>query len=371
MKTLHHALWLCIAAAANVPAQNTLELPATAGPGGELPNYALHPLMQSNSRVQMFYDATEVGASSFTADQIQLRYDGPLPQVGYPGPFAIQRLQVRIGTSTVVTPGARFADNLTQPLTTVVDGPWTYFPDPGTVLPHPWGAPNDSLTFTFTTPVPISIPAGGWLVVELVMEGNNIANFGFAHALLDGAATTGGPADGSGLNFGQGCALQGQPAPTIGSTGVRAPGAAFFLTGQNLGAGAPVFAIFGLSDTTSSFGPLPFQLPGTGCNFYSSTESYALVFADAGGTLEAQPGTALAVPADNGFAGLVLFSQLAAYAPGANAFDVVLSDGLETTLGSLLPAGRGTWAVSHGASAVAPIATDVEAFGYAVRLRTL
>ncbi len=119
-------------------------------------------------------------------------------------------------------------------------------------------------------------------------------------------------------------------------------------------------------------GSLPFQLPGTGCSFFVSPDLWGLAFSDAGGTLDGQQaGTAIAIPGDNAFTGLVLFSQLAAYVPGANGFDLVLSDALQTTLGSMLPVGRGTYAVSHAASATDPIATDVNAFGYALRIRTL
>lgn len=369
---LSFVVGLCTAAT-GLSAQSLLELPATAAPQTELADYALYPLMQPESRVQMFYDSTEVGSTSFTADRLELRYDGPIPQVGHPGPFAIQRLQLRIGTTAVALPGARFDDNLSQPLTTVFDGPWTYLPDPGSAFPHPWGGPSGTLTFVFSTPAPITIPVGGWLVVDLVMEGNNISNFGFAHAILDGVDTTGGPVNGTAQNYGQGCPPgAGLATPTIGNTGVMAPGAAHFVTGSELGANAPVFAIFGLSNTISHFGPLPFHLTGTSCSFLASIEVYSLLFADAAGTIAgAQAAAAIAVPADNAFAGLKLYEQLAAFAPGANPYDVALSDGLEVTLGSIQAPSRGTYAVTHDASATDPIATGIRAFGYAMRLRTL
>lgn len=366
------SLSLC-SAVASLPAQNYLQLPVSAAPSAELPNYSLLPLMQVNSRVQMFYTATEVGSSAFTANQLEFRFDGPVPQVGAPGPFLIQRLRIAIGTTTVAMPGASFADNLSVPLQPVFDAPWSFLPDPGSASPHPWGAPNSSLTFTFQTPAAVTIPANGWLVVDLVMEGNNIANFGYSHALLDGASTTGGVVDGQAMNYGQGCSLgSSQPAATIASTGIRAPGAAFFLTGQNLGANAPVFAVFGLSDTTSSFGPLPYTLPGTPCNLLTSIDFSRVLFADAAGAITGtQQGAAMAIPADPGFVGLGLFAQLAAYAPAANSWDLITSDGLALTLGSLAPLGRGTYMVGNGDSATAPFATSVKPFGFAMRLRTL
>ena len=361
---------LCFAAA-SLSAQSYLQLPATANPANELPNYSIVPLMQVNSRQQLFYSAAEVGQSTFTANQLELRFDGPVPQVGAPGPFVIQRLQILVGSTSVAMPEARFAANLSQPLTTVFDGPHSFFPDPGFAAPHPWGGPNNSLVFPFLAPVSVTIPAGGWFVVELVMEGNNIANLGYSHAMVDGANTTGGVVNGSASNFGAGCAAGAGPAPTIGSSGVLAPGAAHFVTGQNLGANAPVFAIFGLSNTTSALGQLPYQLSGTNCSLLVSPDLTSLLFADAAGAIPAnQPGAALPIPATNAFQGLMLFEQLAAWSPGANPWDIVVSDGLFVTLGSIQPLGRGTYTVQNGESAFAPVAIDVKPFGLAMRLRT-
>src|SRR5687768_13565382 len=130
-------VWSCLClAAASLSAQNFVALPATASPNNETPGYSLLPLMQPNARVQMFFDAAEVGAPPFTAVELAWRYDGPVPEVGAPGPFSITRLQIRVGVSAVAAPGAEFGANLTQPLTTVFDGPWSYLPDNGSQAPH-------------------------------------------------------------------------------------------------------------------------------------------------------------------------------------------------------------------------------------------
>lgn len=372
---MNHLTTLCGLAlcSAAVTAQSHLLLPATANPQFEMPFYTLLPFMQVNCRVQFFYGEAEVGASAFVADQLEWRYDGPIPRVGHPGPFQIQRLRIAIGTTTVGTPDARFDENLTQPLQTVFDGPWTYLPDPGSVFPHPWGAPNNSLTFPFQVPVALTVPTGGWLVVDVRMEGNNIANFGYSHAILDGATTTGGPVDGSATPFGQGCSIGGStPAPAIGSNGVHAPGAAYFLTGTNLGANAPVFAIFGLSNASGPLGSLPVQLPGTACNVLTSSDFYRLMVADGSGSiLGSQAGAALAVPPAAAFNGMLLYSQLASFAPGANTLGVALSNGLAVTLGTYSAPGRRTFVVGNGDNANATVANEVSAFGLAMRLRTL
>lgn len=356
---------LCVAAA-SLSAQNYLALPATATPAFELSSYSLLPFMQPNARVQMFFDATEVGSASFVADELALRYDGPIPQVGAPGPFSITRLHIQVGVTTIAMPGADFAANLTQPLTTARDGAWTYLPDPGFGSPHPWGGPAGSLLFAFTTPVPVTIPAGGWLVIDVTMEGNNISSFGFAHAILDGATTTGGVTNGSAVTFGQGCSAGvGQPAATLSTSGVYAPGAAHFLSGQDLGANALALTVFGLVDPAAT-------LPGTSCTIHVDPIVLKLVITDAAGAFGSnQAGAALAMPADNSAAGLVIYEQAVSLVDGANSWGLVSSNAAAVTLGSFAPLGRGTYSVAHDTSATAPIANTVRPFGYAVRLRTL
>jgi hypothetical protein len=357
--------------AAAASAQSFLELPASTAPAFESPNYNLRPFMQTNCRLQMFFDATEAGSSAFTAEALALRYDGPIPQVGAPGPFQIQRLQILVGSTAVALPAADFAQNLTQPLVSVFDGPWSYLPDPGSASPHPWGAPSGSLRFPFTNPAPIAIPAGGWFVVEIRMQGNNIANFGFSHAILDGYTGSGGVADGTAVNFGQGCsAAPLAPPATISSTGTYAPGAAHFVSGQNLGANTLVIGVLGGSDTNSTFGQLPFQLPTTTCELLTSIDLDWLMLSDAGGAIQPdQQSAAIAVPPNPAFAGVTIYEQLISIVPGANAFDLVLSDARAITLGSVQAPPIGVYTVSHGADANAAIADRVEPFGYAVQLQ--
>lgn len=364
MRLLSNAC-LCLAAA-SLPAQNYLTLPANAAPAFELSSFSTLPLMQPNARVQMFYDATEVGSAAFVADQLELRYDGPIPQVGAPGPFTITHLQIRIGTTDVAMPGANFNANLTQPLTTVLNGPWTYLPDPGSASPHPWGSPGGTLTFPFTTPTAVVVPAGSWFVVDVIMEGNNISQFGFAHAILDGAATTGGITNGTTAPYGQGCSAgTGLPAATVAASGTFAPGGAHFLNGQNLGANAPVIAIFGLSNA------LPIPLPGTSCTLLTSLDVTSLLLADGTGAVTGNPAAALALPAEPAFSGFILYEQLGSLVPAANPWGIVLGNAVAVTLGSFANPGRGTYSVAHDTDAAAVLANTTRAFGYAMRVRTL
>ncbi|MBL8754710.1 MAG: hypothetical protein JNK15_15505 [Planctomycetes bacterium] len=364
------SIGLCCAAA-SLPSQNFLTLPATAGPATELGSYSLLPFMQPNARVQVFYDALEVAAGPVVLDQLELRYDGPIPAVGAPGPFSITRLQIKVGVSTVTTPTADFAANLTTPLVTVFDGPWTYLPDPGSAYPHPWGGPSGALTFPFTTTVPLALAQGEWLVVEIAMEGNNIANFGFSHAIVDGATTSGGFANGSTANYGQGCAAAAAaPDATASVSGLYGPGGVHRLAGANLGANAAALAVFGLSNSTA-FVPLPWTLPGTNCTLLASPDVAVLTFADAAGSVAGPQAVPLALPADPAFSGLVVYEQFASLVPTANPWGIVLSNGVAVTLGSWTPLGRGTFLAAHDTDATAPHANSLRAFGYAMRLRTL
>lgn len=365
-----YAITAAVLILATAPAQTYVLLPGTANPALELPGYSLVPLMQPSSRVQAFYDAAEVGPA-FVADRLELRYDGPIPQVGAPGPFSIQNLEIRIGVSAVATPTANFAANLTQPLTTVFAGPWTYLPDSGSAAPHPWGGPGGTLTFVFATAVPIAVPPGQWLVIEIAMQGNNISQFGFAHAILDGAATTGGPVDGSAVSYGTGCsAATGAPPAGATTNGFYAPGGAHSLGGSNLGASTIAVAIFGLSNA-SSFVPLPWTLPGTSCTLLASPDATVPTLTDASGAVSGANAVTFVLPATAAIAGLPLYEQLASLVPTANPWGLVLSDAVAITIGGYTPPGRGTWLVSHDTDASAAYADAIRAFGLAARLRTL
>lgn len=357
---------LLCALGATITAQTYTALPANSNLAFELSGYSLVPFMQPNARVQAFYDFAETGNAPFTADQLSLRFDGPIPQVGAPGPFTITRLQIRVGTTNVAMPTAQFASNLSQPLTTVFDGQVNYLPDPGSASPHPWGGTNDTLKFDFTTPVPVTVAPGEWLVVELVMEGNNIAQFGFSHAIVDGTTASGGLTNGSAAAYGSGCSASvGAPAATCTASGIFGPGGAHFLTGQNLGANTVGAAVFGFTSL-----PPGTSLPGTNCDVLVDPQLMVPFLTDANGALT---GTAMALslPADPVFNGGVLYEQLATLVPTANAFGIVTTNAQTVTLGSWITPTRGFYTVSHDTDANASYANAVKPFGFALRFRTL
>lgn len=362
---------LATSLSAVVGAQGFLHMPASLSPDiNDLGTYAEVPWTRTAARVQQFYSAGEVGAQSFVATGMDLRFDGPIPPVGSPGPFRIDRVTIKFGTSTVPIPGPVFDLNMTSQPTVVFDQPVTYWPDQGFQSPEPWGGLNGSLTFPFNSPVSVTIPSGGWLVIEIALAGNNLQ--GSAHAMLDAEAGQGGPFDGNAFNTGTGCAAPGSMPATITTTGVHAPGAVHYIGGSNLGANSPVVAILGVSQTQAAFGALPWNLPGTSCFAYNSWDLFVNGVADANGSIRVQD-PALAVPllADNSLLGATYHVQLASVVPGANQpWNLVFSDSRTVQLGGINPLSKGMYAVSNRDSATAPFADFEQEFGYAVRLHT-
>jgi hypothetical protein len=359
-----------VSLAAAVAAQGIVAIPQTAQVGQfEASGFSIRPFADRQARVQLLFDESEVGSSSLTVDRIQLRYDGPIPRVGAPGPFTIPRVRVLIGATSVQSPTARFDTNLSQPLTAVFDGPLTLSPDPGFGAPHPFGV--GGLSFSFVQPVPIVIPAGGHLVVEIRSEGHVAANL--AHFMLDAVPGLGGPSDGTATNVGTGCSASAQASPaTITTTGMHAPGGAHFIAGSGLGANANGFVLVGLSDQSSSGGALPLNLPGTNCSLYNSAD-FALPFVtDSNGDLLASDALALVAPADAALVGARLFEQLVTIVPTANfPFGLVFSDQRDITLGSFVTPGIGAWTISSAASANAAVGDEILAGAIVVELRTL
>ncbi|MCA8968644.1 MAG: hypothetical protein KDC95_02630 [Planctomycetes bacterium] len=357
------------AATAPLTAQRTFYVPASFAPeNAELGYWSDVPMMRPNARLQAFYDATEVGTNSMIMTGIALRYDGPIPQVGAPGPFTIQRLRISVGTTNVSLPGAHFDSNLTRPLTVALDQKWSFLPDAGSQTPDVWGGPGGTLTFPFKAPVVVQMPQGSMLVVEFRIEGNDIG--ARTHALLDAAKTSGGPQDGTATSSGTGCSVNATSnAATIQTSGIHAPGAAHSIWGKGLGSNAVVVTMIGGSDKTGTFGALPTTLPGTACRFYTSWDFFFVQLADAAGNLaEYASGSLVPVPPDVNLNGVTLYEQLISVVPSANAHGLVTSDKRTVVLGTLSPPAKGIYAVSSSASADALVGDLVEPVGYAMRL---
>jgi hypothetical protein len=361
------AAFLC----GSLAAQNFLYLPASFAPANqELNRYNDIPLMRANARVQAFYDATEVGANTVAIREIALRYDGPIPPVGAPGPFTIRRLRIQVGATTVAQPGSVFAANLSQTLATVFDQAHSYLPDQGSGNPDPWGGPNGTLSFPLAQPATVTIPPGGMLVLEIVVEGND--NTGLAHALLDVGRALGGPAGGSPTKSGLGCQASQAAGPAeIEGSGSFVPGGAVSLHGKNLGAGSPVATLLGASDTMLGSLALPFLLPGSSCTIYTSSE---LAFAQAsdnnGAILPYATSSFVPVPPMPAFDNARIFAQHVAIVSGQNPpYGLALSDKLTIQLGTLAAPDKRIWTVADPDRSNGGVGRYFQAEAFAVRLR--
>ena len=356
--------------AALAPAQSYLHLPASSTPAtNELSYWSEEPFMRPHTRLQVFYSATETGSATFSANELALRFDGPIPKVGASGPFAIQRLKIQIGVTTVAQPASVFSANLSQPLTTVFDGPHSYWPDQGTFFPEAWGGLNGALAFPFAQPVPVVIPAGGWFVIDVTMDNN--ANDGRTHALLDAARANGGVVPGTATKAALGCGAGGPAPAEIFAEGVLAPGGALSLHGANLGAGAPIATALGASDVSYGTLPLPLRLPGTTCDLLVSIDLVVPQLADANGTLpQFSASTLLAVPPVPAFTSAVIHAQHVSFVPPLNApWGVALSDKVTVALGALNPPDKGIWKVANPDASGVGVGRVFAADGLAVRIR--
>lgn len=349
-------------------AQSLLPVPTTGGTAtGDLNATTPFPFGSSQCRVQFWYGAEELPLSAFTALALSLRYDGPVPPAGNAGPHAIQRVRIRIGTSQTTQPGASFEHHLTQPLTEVFDGAWSYFLDPSSVGPTPFGAPQGTLRWTLAQPTAVVLPAGSWFVVEFVIEGNLGAGMG--HAALDAYRGTGAPVNGTAVSRGIGCAVPGALASaTIATFGSYAPGAAYALHGTNLGSGAGILTSISLSDQVG-IGALPLQIPGSSCWIHTGFDVLQLRLANANGTLVGTlPGTWIAVPADPAFNSLQLFHQHLAIHPGANPSGIIASNYRAVTLGDAATPNVRLWLAGNDIEANSEAANVVQVAAPALQL---
>lgn len=333
-----------------------------------------------NARVQWFYDQARSGfAGPTTISSMDLRWDGPLPKVGSPAPITAQRIEIFIGVSSVGRPAANFAENLSQPLTKVFDGPRTYFPDQGSLFPEPWGGLNGGLSFPFSQPVTLQVDAGEWLVVEMRVRGN-LFPAGFTHTILDAESGAGGPVDGTTVDTGVGCAIPSVGTPlTCGSEllvpgfsgeTARANGASFFLTASGLVPnGFGVLAV-GTNNQLGPLGPLPTPLPGTGCTLYTSGEFLRFVVADATGSVTPfTPGASVALPYRPVLTGFTIYAQVLAPAAALGPFGLAASNAHEITLGDYTPLTGGLYSVINRNSADATDADRFEVKAPAIRFQ--
>ena len=365
------ALSTLVATVGVANAQTFRHLPGSMSPANsELNSWNEVPFMRTQTRLQVFYGANELdGASAFTADQLSLRYDGPIPRVGQSGPFAIGRMRIRIGVTNVAEPDNRLDANLTTPLTTVFDGAHSYFPDPGSGFPEPWGGPQGTLTFPFTQPASVQVPQGSWLVVEFTMQGNT--NLALTHALIDAGKSIGGWTEGTAVVSQTGCPASGTTPAAIVPGGVYAPGATMSFGGSALGVASPVYTFLGFDDQNGFGTTLPLTVPGTSCRVYSTWDIGLPQIAGLDGSIPVgAPASLLPVPLNPWLNGAVFHVQHVALANGANLpWGLAFSDKLTVTLGNLTTPDKAIRTASDKDSATSSLGNVLTAEAVAMRLR--
>ncbi|MGE0144781.1 MAG: hypothetical protein AB7T19_15965 [Planctomycetota bacterium] len=247
---------------------------------------------------------------------------------------------VEVHMSTAVTtpgaPNANFDANHGADRTVVLPPRVVQFPSvEHGVLPKPF---THALTFT----TPFNYTASGPLCWEIrITSRSTTASFS-----LDQATANGNPAPVA-TNFGTGCAVSGNTQRmTLNGSGFANWSAGtmqFSYLGSSLPRSSVVFLNFGVSTTSFSGLPLPFELPGSAsapsgaCTVYHDIVSQLPVFTSASGSLVS--GTNLAITVGPALHGANLFSQVMALDSSANAFGVVTSNAVQHHIVAPLPTG--------------------------------
>lgn len=246
-------------------------------------------LFEVTGLTQQFLSAKSLGlpnGGTLNLDQLWLRYDGPTQSTSTT-PHTLSSLTIRVGSSRTTTSavGAVFAENLSQPLTTVFQQ--TNYTIPvdhlASVAAQPWGSVTGELHFPFSQPLQITIPSGGTLVIEFEVHANP------AHiptnTNLDFAAVAAPLRGGTSIAEGLSC---GYPSmnPVVLTDGDYDIGTSFHFSGQGFTPNMPVATWCTLLLTP------PVLLNGTSCWSYldlSSGPLLSIAWTDANGTFGGDP----------------------------------------------------------------------------------
>jgi len=363
------AVVLLAACPASLAAQ-PVTLPGSLTPvTNELPQASYVPLMVRDSRLQVLYDANELGSrTQLVVAAVAMRFDGPTG--GTVRSHTIERLTLRLGASSVdpAQAGSVFAANLSQALSTPLRDVRFQFTTDGNALPgpEPFGA-GGQLRFPLAQPVAITIPPGGSFVFELACSGNDT---GGAPAHLDCAID---PANGQqpGIAFsnGRGCPLGATlPGPVLESTGVYEPGGSIGIVGRDF---APHTSV-GIVITAHLFAsPVAFPSTTPICWSYVDPGTTLLTLgATSSGAGTVSGGEPLPVPKRPPPAGAVLYVQsVTPVAPfTGNTFGLASSNYRTVQIGGPKTATVGAWMAASTSSASAAVAGAAFYGGLALQL---
>jgi hypothetical protein len=372
---MHLPPWILLCAIASPASGQAFVVPASRQPGATDLNSAMPcPLMGTSARLQQFLAAGEIGTASLLLGRVQLRFDGPAP-AGPARTHQIQQLSLRVGvTGRAVTElGADFDANLTQPLMPVLDRVAWQFPTDTVSQPGPeaFGGPGSSLSFQLPAPVLLSLPAGGALAIELLVDGNS--NQGLDAAFLDFQDDNGTTVlPGVAITNGNGCpARAGAPLARLTTQGLYAPGTAIAFSGDDYPPNGPVVTFL-----TAHLLAQRLAIPGSTptCWFYLDLTTggpFLLSIASATGAIApGQPGTLLPVPRHPSFCGALLYAQNVAPTAGTpgNPLGIVTSNYRAISIGCTAAPAMQSWFAANPGSASAGIASFTSAGSLAMRL---
>jgi hypothetical protein len=320
------------------------------------------PFMTGACRMQVFFAASEMPASTGVARTLHMRFDGPSASTA-PSRHRVATFVVLLGVTNVGVDavGSVFQQNLTTPLTTAF-GPQAFDFDCDTIAqqgPHAWGGVSGGLSFPLAQPVPFAVPTGGSFVVDIVAAGND--NVGASAQLdyyLDPTATQN---RGFAVTNGRGCPIGAtSPGVVLDSLGSYEPGGSFSVHGDGYAPNAPVATVL-------TFGLLaqPFALPGTTptCWVYvdpASATTLALQVADGAGRVPAftDPST-VPLPRQPRLCGVVLYVQNAAPTPlfSGNSFGLATTNYRTIVVGCPPPANVPVRTIVHHVNSSGAVAT--------------
>lgn len=349
-------------------------LPASQQPSkADLPGANPMPLMHAATRVQQFYEVSEIGSARFTARRLAFRFDGPTG--GRAARHSVAKLTLRLGVTSqsVAQLGSDFARNLTQPLVTAWSARRFDFVSDGikTARAQPFGGPGSALLLPLPRPVLVHLPAGGCFALELVTVGNS--NKGIDVAALDFFIDPGNLVrQGAARPNGRGCpAGPAQPRATMLTDGRYEPGGAFTIYGSGYAPRVPVVTLL----TVKLFHE-PLALPGTTpvCWIYvDPATGIPLVTGttNGGGSLQAFGGeNTIPIPKGPKTCGAVLYVQNVT--PGkpwsGNSIGINSSNYRTIVVGCPKRPQARAWHAAHRSRADARIASDALYGGFALRI---
>lgn len=323
------------------------------------------PLMFASSRVQQFYEASELGSRKLVISSLALRYDAAQAGV-LARKHTIARLRIAVGVTDlgIDETTAVFDDNLTHPLRTVVDAAGFEFETDSSAssTTDGWGAHDGSLRFTVSPAVPIEVPSGGSFVLELRVEGNS--NTMLDPAMLDMHFELPDPLVQSVEDRGgYGCGHS-----TCDVVGQYELGTAFHVSGDGFAPNVPIATL-----VTFEFLVPPVKIGAIGssnCRLYLDPATGPILdirFTDATGALAPfEPGSGVPLPRDPGLCGDLLYVQNIAPLPGGGGLQA--SDYRTIAVGCPgTPTVRARQVVHH-ADANADVATATIAGGLALKI---